>query len=263
MGGIYLKNNNLLNKNVVILTTEEKKFFYENLFNVEVINNDNINILYDNKNTLHLYLITTIKNYYKYYEICNKIFRDPVYHNGIKNFKLHKYYSEKKYIVIHNRPNNKKNIILYMIDKILKKYNYDIDIYIFSKFGFNYINHKNIIIFNDLKKYFSLINSNNCKLLITPISGLGEMSNLIGNCNVIIFHDSGKYHTYLYDQLIKYHNKNNFDENIKNDRFFHLIPLNNFYRYIFDISHTSNNIDNYDEFKFLDKDIEDILEFRL
>jgi hypothetical protein len=250
---IYLKNNNLLNENVIILTTPEKSFFYENLFKTEIMTEDNVKLLFDK--TLHLYLLTAIDFIMPLINLSKITYCDSKYHNDIKNFNLENLDNKNNFIVIHQRYRNNTNILINIINKVLKKIN--ITIYIFSEKNINFYNHNNIIVFNNLKKYFSLINSTDCKLTITPISGLGEMVNLIGNCNVLIIHDCKSRDIY-YNQIIKYNKKNNFLEYLNSDNMFFLIPLINYYYHILDISNI--NCNSIEDFKSVENKIDDILQ---
>jgi len=238
---IYLKYNNLLNKDIIILTTKEKSFFYENLFKTEIITENNINLFFDN--TLHLYLVTAV-NYSSFIDIYRNVYINKKYYDDIKNFNLNVITNQNKYVLIHQRYTNDINIIINIINKILNKYHH-IHIYIFSESLNNPIQNDKIICFNNIKEYFSLLNSKNCNLLITPISGLGEMANYIGNCNVLILNDNPFTSNIYYDKIKNFHNKNKFDS-FDYDNYFYLMPLDQNFRYILDITKPENlkNIDN-------------------
>jgi hypothetical protein len=193
---MLLKNK--INKDDIIVTFDDRKFLYSMIFN-NIINYDQfLNLNKENYIVINIIDYTTTvltkniddfnkidysipETYYSndFINLCNKIEYINLDYDFINN----------NFIIIHHRYNDDMSRLLNILN-IIKKFN--IKIIIFNnKINElkNIINIDNIDIFytDNLQIYASLLNNNNCKLLITEWSGGGQLSQYVSNTKIIYY----------------------------------------------------------------------------
>jgi len=190
-----------INQDDIIVTQEDRKFLYTKIFK-NVISYEEYKKL-DKKDYYFIpivcysgHLLHSTQNLNEFNEI-NYTIPKKFYTEELKNLctkidylNLDYDFINNNFIIIHHRFNqdiNKLKKILEIVKKMSTK------IIIFNNNIVelkNNLNDNSIFYVNNLQVYASLLNNENCKLLISEWSGGGQLSQYTSNCKVIFYYDA-------------------------------------------------------------------------
>jgi hypothetical protein len=240
---LFLLSNHLININDTIVTKNNERFFLyseifsnvidydsfinKNILEEEIIDITHLNSLIENKNDLN-YKLDIEEQFPLLKDIrFNKILiQNELYKTFIKQIKFINIENiDKEFIVIHDRQTSYSisniNETINVVNNILQNFP-NLNIIIFNVLNNLPISSEKIKIIHRIDEYASYMNHYNCKAVISPFSGGGQLSQFCHNVH-IYYYCNGAYDFY-----------NDYKLNIE---------------YIYNVANEPNNIYNYFDLK--------------
>ena len=229
-----------INENdIIVVLNNDRKFLYEQLFKTVLNYNEVCLLNLNDYNIIDLSIFSHTAA--RTIEIKDFKYSDPYYNESFKNNLLKLNFCETNYdaeysgdfVVIHQRYGFSYKYIKILCDKIINKYG-KINIVIFNHDARNaeikkFYNDINIIFTTNLQLYASYLNHNKCKLLISPWSGGGQLSQYCcpPKTKILYFLNKDMNEVYNIGDVVYYNNEKHWIDKAMTQTYFDAMDFKN------------------------------------